>query len=500
MTKGRQRGFPLIWVAAGLAGIMAVILAVLSISGSLNPSTETGDAGWPWAATEAILVATSTPPPTATLSPTSAPSPTAIPPYSYTVQAGDTLWDIARRFDVTVDLIVAANPDLVSSELLEIGMGLAIPGVEADPDEIPEPEWPITARVTDDGGGLRLRTKPSLQGEILYGLAAQTPLTLVGRTQDNEWLAVRTPFLDGGWVKSDWVEVFIDLAEVPVTWYSTLLVVDETPSPGQPTAVPSTAPVGYAHVSGVTSQLREIYELGLSLGNRPNVFSKIGDSITVNSAFLTPFGMQFYDLFEHAYLQSVIDYYNGSWARTHNSFANVSLAAEVGWTSWRVITTGDGDADYCTDSETPLECEYRWVRPTVAIIMLGTNDVAGTAPGGYDYPLREIIETSLEKGIIPVLTTIPPMHRASVESRVLAYNQVVAELAQAYGIPMVDYWAALQGLPNDGLGPDGVHPSGATVRGNGFLNETNLQEGYPMRNLITLQALDSIFRIVIEAQ
>jgi LysM repeat protein len=416
------------------------------------------------------------------------------------VQAGDTLWDIARRFDVTVDRIVTANPDLVSSELLVIGMELAIPGVEVDPDEIPEPEWPITAQVSGDGGGLHLRTKPSLQGEILYSLAAQTPLTLVGRTDDNEWLAVRTPFLDGGWVKSDWVEVFVDLEDVPVAWYSVLVSVDETPSPSQPSEAPSTSPDQYAYVYGITPQLREIYNLGLSLGNRPNVFSKIGDSITVCTAFLTPFGEQFYDLFEYGYLQGVIDYYNASWARTHNSFANVSLAAEVGWTSWRVITSGQGNADYCTASETPLECEYRWVKPSVAIIMLGTNDVAGTPPGNYDEPLREIIETSLEKGIIPVLSTIPTMHREGIQSRVLAYNQMVAELAQTYSVPMVDYWAALQGLPNDGLMSDGVHPSAAILRGNGFLNDTNLRTGFPVRNLITLQALDAILKIVIEGE
>jgi murein DD-endopeptidase MepM/ murein hydrolase activator NlpD len=59
-------------------------------------------------------------------SPVSAQTPTPAPGPVYIVQSGDTLWDIAIRFNVTVDDLMAAN-NMVSQEIF-VGNRLVIPG------------------------------------------------------------------------------------------------------------------------------------------------------------------------------------------------------------------------------------------------------------------------------------------------------------------------------------------------------------------------------------
>lgn len=417
------------------------------------------------------------------------PTPTEPPPIPYTIQLGDTLWDIAIHHSTTVDAILLANPGIDPGGMISAGEVIMIPVGDDPPTIVPESEWEHTAQVTIEGGGLRLRTEPTLNSDVIVTLAALTPLTVIGRTQNSEWMEVRTPFLEWGWVSAEWLELFIDVSDIPVVWQT------EESSATEGTVAPR--PESYPHVSGLTGRLREIYQLGQSLGNGANVFSKVGDSITVNAGFLFPFGMRQYALHEHSYLQEVINHYESGWARTHTPFANVSLAAEVGWSSLHVVDPSMADDAMCDEEETPLECEYRLVKPSLAIIMLGTNDVPGISNIAYEAAMREIIEISLEKGVIPVISTIPPMHRTGMESRVAAFNSILANLAYEYEIPLVDYWSALQSLPNQGIGSDGVHPTRAPGLKDGVLSAENLRYGIPMRNLITLQALDAIWRFVI---
>jgi LysM repeat protein len=51
---------------------------------------------------------------------------------TYVIQAGDTLWDIALRFDTTVEAIVDAN-GLANAEDLQVGQEIQIPEAAAAP-------------------------------------------------------------------------------------------------------------------------------------------------------------------------------------------------------------------------------------------------------------------------------------------------------------------------------------------------------------------------------
>jgi murein DD-endopeptidase MepM/ murein hydrolase activator NlpD len=71
-----------------------------------------------------VLAQTATPPAT-----TPEPSPTPANEPVYIIQSGDTLWSIANRFNITVDDLTTANPD-VDPTLLAVGQKLVIPGLE----------------------------------------------------------------------------------------------------------------------------------------------------------------------------------------------------------------------------------------------------------------------------------------------------------------------------------------------------------------------------------
>lgn len=275
-----------------------------------------------------------------------------------------------------------------------------------------------------------------------------------------------------------------------------------TPSPPALTARPTTdAPAqGYAgYVSGISAHARQVFQLGQRLGNRPNVFSKVGDSITASPLFLSPIGVGQYNLRSYTELQGLIDFYSASNARGNdNSFYNTSLAAKVSWRAQSVLSPDQADPAYCNAGETPLACEYRLVRPSVALIMLGTNDVPFTTDVDFEFDMRQVVQVTLQSGVIPVLSTIPPLFRTGLDGRAEQLNVIIVKLAHEYDIPLWDYWSALQGLPNSGMASDGVHPDWAPQGHNADFAAEYLQYGTVVRNLTALYVLDGIRRQVVQ--
>jgi LysM repeat protein len=420
------------------------------------------------------------------------PSPTLTPQpdTDYEVAEGDTLWNIAQKFGISLEVLLASNPGLNAAALLYPGDIITIPSPDDIFTPIATPSWPATGQVRLAYGGLPLRELPTPGAAVLFHLSALTPVTLVGRTSSYEWLQIATQYGDRGWVPAVSIEAFISLDQVAV-----LTSVVVTPAPtneGTESAFP--VPQDYPYLTGLNESLHQIFERGLSLGNRSDVFSKVGDSITVSGVYLYPIGVGRYNLGDYGYLQPVIDYYSQTYALTNNSFSNFTLAAKEGWGARTVLTAGMGDARYCGETETPLECEYRLVKPSLALIMLGTNDVPGTSLENYEASLRLIIEYNLDQAVIPVISTIPPLHRETVGWRVADFNTLIKSLAAEYQIPLWDYWASLINLPNQGMWYDGVHPSPAPAGHNADFQPDYLVYGVTVRNLTGLQALDAVWR------
>lgn len=285
----------------------------------------------------------------------------------------------------------------------------------------------------------------------------------------------------------------------PTVTYQLNAAMTVTPAPPQTeTPVDSTLDLARgAILSGITDKTHAIYRLGQQLGNRANVFSKVGDSLTVATYVLYPVGWGAANLRQYQALLPVVEYFSAANARDGNSFANISLAADNGWTTQSVFDPARANHELCLPGEAPLICEYRLVRPAVALILLGTNDVAELSAAVYRDNMRRIIEISVNRGIVPVVSTLP--QREGYGEQIAEFNAILWDLAQEYGIPLWDYGLAMSSLPDGGLSQDGVHPSwppGDFVAAADF-SAGNLRYGYTLRNLTALLVLDILWRQVI---
>jgi hypothetical protein len=232
-------------------------------------------------------------------------------------------------------------------------------------------------------------------------------------------------------------------------------------------------------VPQVSESVRKIFQRGLELGNNPQAFSKIGDCGSTPAWFLGDFdrGPKYYQLGEFQYLQPVIEAYQGSYGRT-------SLAAKSGFNASSVFTILWSNREMCGANETPIACEYRLHQPAIAFITLGSNDVFHQEK--FEPQLRNIIEFSIEQGVIPILST-----KADNLEKDGSINATIARLAREYDLPLWNYWLAVQPLPDHGLQEDGVH---LTWGPNRFDDPQVMATAWTVRNLTALQTLDAVWR------
>lgn len=248
-----------------------------------------------------------------------------------------------------------------------------------------------------------------------------------------------------------------------------------------PTQTPTLAPEAWKSMPVIPTLspfARAVYEYGLSLGNNPRAFSKIGDCESRTTWYLADFdlGAAYYNLGPYPELQTVIDYYAGS-------FGRLSEAAKPGFTAASLMTPLWADPGVCLPNEASLACELRLHRPAFALITLGTNDAVD--PKNFEPNMRRLIETTLMQGVVPVLAT-----KADNIEGDNSINATIARLAYEYDIPLWNLWAALQPLPHHGLQDDGVHLTFASSQ---FDDPLVMQSAWPVRNLTALQTLYALW-------
>jgi LysM repeat protein len=406
----------------------------------------------------------------------------------YTVVRGDTLWDIAVNFDVSLDEIVAANPDinpnlLHQGQVVNIpGPGVAIPQAAVTPSAVTVTINTNSARVAANASGLRLREAPSSSAAVLMKLDALTPLTILRRSADGVWFEVSLTDGTKGWVMSQYVDTGAARVVVRATAPPYL-------TPTKPiTALAVTGGIP-SYITGFTSRATEIFIAGQALGNHPNVFAVVGDSNSASPLYLGPFDAGNYDLGPYTALAGTIKYFQGS-------FRFTTVAAVVGFDTLRLIDPAHADHSVCGPGESPLACEYRRKRPSVALILIGTNDTGNWQ--NFEANVRPIIEYTIAKGIIPVLTTKgDDLEETKYHSPPNYINSIIIRLSREYGVPLLDLQQVVSKLPVGGFGSDGFHynlpPDNLTATFTGF----HMNYGYTIRNLTSLQALDAVRRLVL---
>ena len=231
-----------------------------------------------------------------------------------------------------------------------------------------------------------------------------------------------------------------------------------------------------------SNRAREIYETGLSMGNNPRHFSKVGDCQNTTGYFLgifdNPRGAKEYRLGdEYEYLQETIDYFTGSFYRQSKAVKGGSNVAFV-------LNSMYSDPEECESGETPLACEIRLYQPSFAIVRM---EKWGKKPvEQYEMYMRQIIEFLISKGVVPILAT-----KADNSEGDFSVNYTIAKLAYEYDIPMWNFWAAAYPLPDHGLRDDGFHLKVGYIQ---FDNPLAMKLGWPVCNLTALQTLDAAMK------
>jgi lysophospholipase L1-like esterase len=271
-----------------------------------------------------------------------------------------------------------------------------------------------------------------------------------------------------------------------------------------------TTPVVPPLAGNTGDNARAIFAAGEALGSRADVFAKVGDSITESGSFLQDLACSEPAWGRWSALEDTVEYYGfhafprgytSVWCDRANSFSRASATAVTGWDAADALTAPMNDPPAGCAGLTPLACEYRLLNPSVALIMYGTNDVESFSPDTYEANLAAIVERSIEAGVIPVLSTIPPRgDRKHRNGRVASFNRRVLAVADDYRVPLWNYWRSLEGtrMVNHGLGDDGVHPNlyGGCEPPLGCrpldFTRRGLRYGYNQRNLGALRVLDRL--------
>ncbi len=272
--------------------------------------------------------------------------------------------------------------------------------------------------------------------------------------------------------------------------------------------------------AATAAHVHTVFQSGLRQGRRTDAFGLVGDSMTLAGSFLRPFATprpiprSLARPLALADGTNVVDFFRDAKSSEPQLWADSFVApraAKVGvCASWPLRTVGE-------TGDTPIDTMIASVSPAYAVILYGANDalsrtdsspdVQGRLRSDYTASLASIVDVLETRGIVPILTTVPkhmreagwpdcpPGETGGANERFAAQattlSAAVADLACLRHLPLIDLRWSLDPLLNHGVGPDGVHLS-THPGGGAVLDDTGLQCGTNVRNLVTLRELGRV--------
>jgi uncharacterized protein YraI len=347
----------------------------------------------------------------------------------------------------------------------------SVPVITYNATSVPDPD-PVNGVTAHTWTGVNLRSQPSVTSSAVGGIPAGATVPVNGRNDTATWIAV-TYKEQPGWV-------YASLVSLSGGTVRDLPVVDGTP-PTEPT------PVGtIVALTGVDQHTREIFLKGQALGNYRNRFTRVGDSEMALPRTLTGFDEDYYNLGPWTNLQDTVGFF-------HGSYAHISQAAVIGQPITALLDPYWADPDFCLPGENGLECEYRIYKPSVALILLRIHGNHEDWLEIYETHMREVIETSLDYGVIPVLTL--HFKFRDVPAAAEEMNLLLQELGEEYQIPVWDLFSSTLSLPDNGVDMTN-HLTASPTNNFDFSTAENMQYGKVVHNLEALQVLDILMHQV----
>jgi|GEM_PF-262184 len=409
-------------------------------------------------------------------------------------------WVASRFVDFSDDIVLANLP--VSEEIIG-GVVVAEAAPEAPPETVQQPAAPVNS-VDGVGSGelisaMNVRTGPGTTYDSVGQLAQGLTVSIEGRNVAGDWLIISGEGVRG-WVYSPYVNLLdVEFATLPVSYE---VIGGESLAP---TPEVIEIPLPERNIEAMEARLRsvpilhnlvndtvyDIFANGRNVGNNPRIFMKVGDSVTATQPFMSGFGRGDYALgADYGYLQPTIDWFNVSpRPGIANSFVNESIAAQSGFTSDAIFDGLWVNPSVCR--EAALYCEYTLTKPSVAIILLGSVDMRSNSPFDFQNNIHRAALEMMRRGVIPVLTTFPN-HPDVLGEDAIYFNNLILNAADTYNVPVINLWAATQALPDAGINlADPIH----MTQGQNYFHFDAGQEGLygvSLRNLLTLQALDTL--------